>query len=136
MAERKVKRRKLTKSAIGDLRDRISLERRSTVYGMSAEPTEQHTVIAEVWAKVETPRADSIIASGDQFHNGVNTNALPDYRFTIRYRADLNSSDIIIRWRGELYHIEDTGIMSPEKRLEYLVIPARLAGDDTKEANQ
>jgi SPP1 family predicted phage head-tail adaptor len=119
------------------MRERISLERRVTVPATfnTPEPTEQYTVVATVWAQVDTPRMGDLY-TGDQLYNGVNVQTTPTYRFIVRYRDDISSHDNVIRWNDELYKIYDTGVISPERRSQYLVISARLVGDDTKGANQ
>lgn len=135
MAKREVQRRKLSKSPIGDMRDRISLERRTTVPPQFDNPenTISYVVIAEVWAKVETAFMVST-GEGDQNYNGVDLQKKPAYKFTIRYRNDLKSSDTVVRWRDQLYKIDD--IADPEKRQEYLILSSMLRGDDDLGANQ
>lgn len=135
MAKREVQRRKLTKSPIGDMRDRISLERRVTVPPQwdNPENTIAYTVIAEVWAKVDTSFMISS-GQGDQNYNGVDLQRKPAYKFTVRYRDDIRSSDTVIRWRDQLYKIDDVG--DPEKRQEYLVLVSMLRGDDDLQATQ
>lgn len=136
MAERKVGRRKLTKSAVGDIRDRISLERRVRLPPQdfeNSDGSEVLTVIAEVWAKVETAFMISQ-GQGDANYNGVNLEKKPAYRFTIRYRGDLNSSNTVVRFRGKLFAIGEIG--NPELRNEYETLVCPLRGLDTLEANQ
>ncbi len=137
MPERRLSRRKLTKFSIGNMRDRVSLERRVTISAAfgDPEPTEQHTVIAEVWAQVDTPRMGNL-GVGDRVYNGVNIQESSSYTFTIRYRDDITSHDTIIKWQGDIFKITKTGIISPQRRNQYLVISAVLAGDAEKEANQ
>ena len=138
MAERDLKRRKLSKHAIGDLRDRIKFERRSTIapdYD-SAELSIEFTEIATVWAKVETPGLGQTTGSGDRLYNGVNVDPGNNYKFTIRYRADINAFDTVIRWENQLFKIINTGHLSPQRRGQYLEIPAELYGDDSEKANE
>ncbi len=135
MAERKAERRKLTKAPVGDMRDRISIERREVVPPQYGEPeaTYQYTVLAEVWSKVDTSFYIST-SQGDQLYNGVNTQKRPAYKFTIRFRDDVYSPNTVIRWRDQLYPID--AVADPEKRNLYLTLISILRGDDSLQANQ
>jgi len=133
MAKRTVERRKLTKAPVGDMRDRISLERRTTVPPDFGEPENSivFEVISEVWAKVDSI---SYQGSGERMYNGVNISRVPALRFTIRNRSDLTSFDTIVRWRGQIYQIN--AIDSPEERLQYTSLISFLKGDESQGANQ
>ena len=134
MPKRSVEKRKLTKSPIGDMRDRISLERRTTVppdMG-ETEASMSFEVIAEVWAKVDA--ITTYQGAGDSSYNGVNTSKVPALKFTFRYQSVIYSSNTVVRWRDKLYAISD--VSSPDERLEYTSIVSILRGNDTLEANQ
>lgn len=133
MANRTLERRKLTKASVGEMRERVSLERRSTVPPDFGEPenTIDYTVIAEVWAKVDSI---SYQGSGEKMYNGVNISRVPALRFTVRFRSDVTTFDTAIRWRGQLYQIN--AVDSPEERQQYTYLTSFLKGDDTLGANQ
>jgi len=133
MAKRTVERRKLTKAPVGDMRDRVSLERRTTVPPDFGEPENSivFEVISEVWAKVDSI---SYQGSGERLYNGVNISRVPALRFTIRNRSDLTSFDTIVRWRGQIYQIN--AIDSPEERLQYTYLVSFLKGSEDEQANQ
>lgn len=133
MAKRTVEKRKLTKAPIGDMRERISLERRSTVAPDFGQPenTIAYTVISAVWAKVDSI---SYQGSGEKMYNGVNVSRVPALRFTIRFRTDLSSFDTVVRWRDQLYQID--AIDSPEERQQYCYLISFLKGAEDLGANQ
>jgi head-tail adaptor len=137
MSERNLNRRRLSKFSIGDMRERISLFRRATFISDfdSPEAGEKHTLLAEVWAQIDTPRMGDLRA-GDQSYNGVNPEAIPTHRFTIRHRTDVSSHDTIVKWNGKTFNLVNTGVISPQGRDQYLVLSAVLLGDSSKGANQ
>lgn len=128
MAFRDTKTRKLRKVSIGDMRECISIEKRTMtapVFG-SASFTESYLPIDEVWSKVET-------SFNNRIFDGVALDELPSHKFTIRFRDDV-TSETRIRYKDVLYRIVKTD--NYEMRDEYLELYARIDGDDTKEANQ
>ena len=133
MSERRVKRRRLTKFAVGDMRERISLEERSIApptFGSQAF-TEEYTALDTVWASVETK---DFANSGQRFFNAVNDPALtPSHVFTIRWRDDI-TTETRVRWQDELYKL--LLLTDPQERHQYLVLNAKLLGSDEKEVNQ
>lgn len=135
MAKRTVKRRKLTKYSIGDMRDRISIEIKSQSVGFDTpEAIQSFTVLATVWAQVDTIEAGGSHSPGDQYYNRVNLDPVTFHIFTIRYRNDLNASNIYIRWKGTLYRIHK--IKNPEENSQYLSLICRKEGDDILKASQ
>ena len=133
MSRRRVSRRRLTKISIGDMRECISLETRTTLppqFGQNTF-TETYTVLDEVFAKVETLE-DQLGERND--YDGVNITNLATHKFTFRYLENVSKYSTYIRYNGELYRIE--GIADPEERHEYLIVRARLKGSDNLEANQ
>lgn len=133
MSERKVRRRKLTKLSVGDMRERVSLKERSITPPdfNSASFTENYIQIAEVWAVVETKDFSS---SGQVLFAEVNDpDARPSHRISIRYRDDI-TSETRISWRDELYEI--LPVTNFEERNGYLMLDCKLMGSDTREANQ
>lgn len=134
MAERKVERRKLSKSAVGDLNERILLERRSASAAWdSSEVLITHTTIQEVWAKIDTAFFIST-GQGDEAYNGVNVHRKPAYKFTIRHRTDIDASSVTIKYNGVRYDIE--AISNPEERGQYLVLTSTKWGTATTNGNQ
>lgn len=133
MASRIIERRKLVKASVGEMRDRISLERREMVSPNFGDPenTMAFTVIAEVWAKVSSITYQ---ASGEKNYNNVNISRIPALKFMIRYRDDIDFSSVVVRWRDKLYAIDFIG--DPEERKEYTYITSILRGADSEEANQ
>lgn len=135
MAKRIVKRRKLTKYSIGDMRDRISIEVKFQSVGLNTpEAIQNFTVLATVWAQVDTIEAGGSHSPGDQYYNGINLDPTTLHIFTIRYRNDLNASNMYIRWKGALYRIHK--IKNPEENFQYLSLVCRKEGDDTLKASQ
>lgn len=135
MAKRTAARRSLTKAPIGDMRDRISIERRTSTPPNIGQNDNVivHTVVKSVWAKVNISKDSN---QGIQDFNGVNTNDAFRVRFVIREDSSLAlaSSDTVIRWRDEIYKIRSTKPI--DERLEFTEITATLWGDDTQGANQ
>jgi len=129
MSERKINRRPLRKSAVGDRRERIVLYERgiaNPVFGSSA-PREKDISSVTTWAKVVTvkPRKD--------FDNVNPERDQATHRFNIRYRPDI-TSETRIRWRGNNYDILD--IDNHEERNMELELYAVIEGDKDKGANQ
>tara|TARA_R110000851_G_scaffold134568_2_gene269877 strand:- start:1896 stop:2282 length:387 start_codon:yes stop_codon:yes gene_type:complete len=128
MPSRQTGKRKLRKFAIGDLRECISLEDRS-IQAPSFDDTsfsEGYTDIIETWAMVETEFKNRVF-------DDVALEAKPSHKFTIRWR-DTITSETRIRYDGDLYRITQTD--DTETRKEYLILFAKLDGDESKEANQ
>lgn len=128
MPRRNVNFRRLRKSSIGDLRDCISLENRAITAPNfnNVGFTENYTQIIETWAKVETGFENRVF---DQ----VALEPRPSHRFTIRFRDNI-TTETRIRYKDNLFRIIQ--IDNPEERDEYLILMARLEGDDQLEANQ
>lgn len=126
MAERIIQKRRLRKEAIGDLRDCISIERRSIgapSFG-SASFVESYVQIVETWAKVETKFNARIF-------DGVAIDDMPSHKFTIRHRDGITSEDRIV-WKGDIYKI--IRLDNFEGRDEYLELYCAISGDENKEA--
>lgn len=134
MPSRKVERRPLRKSAVGDMRDRINLLTKGLqppVFGGSTAP-QDFTLIAEVWAKVVT-RSPGLNTFTDVNVASQSRLAQATHIFTIRYRSDV-TTEAVIAYQGNYFEIlndDDT-----ETRNEYLILHAKLLGDKTLEANQ
>jgi SPP1 family predicted phage head-tail adaptor len=134
MPSRKVNKRPLRKSPIGDLRERIELFAKNIQAPVfnSASHTQEFTLIAEVWAKIVTrsPGEDTFTDVNVQPQNRV---AQATHIFTIRYRSDI-SAETVVLYEGNYYEI--LNIDDTETRNEYWVIHAKLLGDSSLKANQ
>ena len=128
MPSRQIQRRKLRKTSIGDMRERILLQERTVtapVFGSSSF-TEVYAGGISRWAKVETN------FSGRLF-DGVQLSEIPSHKFTIRFSSAV-TTETRIRYKNVLYRI--LRLDNLEMRDEYLILFAKIDGDDTKEANQ
>jgi len=132
MAKRVVHRRRLQKVAVGDMREKIGLNERSIrppAYG-SADITEAYTLIANVWAKVDTLDYQS---SGRREFDGVDVGESATHAFTIRYRDGV-TAETVIDYGGELYKI--LRVTDLDERHQFLKLDAKVLGDNDKAANQ
>ncbi|MGR3179837.1 MAG: head-tail adaptor protein [Candidatus Anammoxibacter sp.] len=128
MPKREIGHRRLRKISVGDMRERIVLQERSVaapVFGSSSFTQDYDTGI-ERWAKVETQ------FSG-RFFNGVELVDRPSHKFTIRFSSTI-TTETRIRYKSVLYRILQLDNL--EMRDEYLILFAKIDGDDTKESNQ
>lgn len=128
MATRSVRRRRLKKYSIGDMRERITIHTRTVTPPdfNSASFTETYDAGTEDWASVETPNR------GVSTFSGVNVPDGTTHVFVVRFDA-VWSSENIVRWEGDAYEIIDT--MDPDKRQQYVELYCNLLGDQTKAAN-
>lgn len=128
MAERSVRRRRLRKYSVGDMRERITIHTRTITPPdfNSAAFTETYDAGIEDWASVETPH------KGVSLFSGVNVPDNTTHIFITRFDATWTSENII-RWEGDAYKI--LSIIDPDKRQQYVEMYARLLGDETKAAN-
>lgn len=128
MGQLSVQRRKSRVPQIGDMRTRISIYKRTITpptFG-SASHTEPHTLIGSVWSKLDTLRGDEVFA-------GVDSDDSPSHMFTIRYRDDIESSNIITL-NGMNYKILSTE--NADERNRFYFLPCELLGDSSDIANQ
>ena len=138
MAKLKVDKRPLKKIAVGDMRDRISIRQRDVAipdFDNPAKFDEAYKTIAVVWCKVTTN------ASGRELFDEVNVSTgggfvqSATHIFTIRYRDDITiTSENIVSYKGENYKIKR--VINLEERDMYLVLPCKVLGDETLEANK
>lgn len=135
MSKRQVKRRKLTKYSIGDMKARISIETKTQTTAFdSPEAIQSFSVFATTWAQVDTVEAGGSSSPGDQYYGGINLDSKTLHIFTIRHRTGLNASNMYIRWEDTLYRIRK--IKNPEENSQYLNLICRKEGDDTLGASQ
>ena len=128
MGNLSIKRRRSKSPQIGDMRTRISIFQRTMTpppFG-SASHTEPHTLIATVWAKWDTLRGDEIFA-------GVDADKSPSHLFTIRFRSDISTKNIITV-NSKNYKILSTENADERNRFHFL--PCELLGDSSDSANQ
>jgi len=134
MPSRVIERRKLRKQPIGDMRDRILLQRRTiTAPGFNSVGfTQSYETIREVWAKVETNRGQRLFG-GVELRENTETRASATHAFSIRWRTDV-TEQTRITFNDDLYRIIE--VDDTEMRNEYLILFAKLEGDDDLEVNQ
>ena len=130
MPRRSVKHRRLKKYGIGDMRERLTIHTRAvTAPGFdSVDFTETYDTGIDDWASVETPTVISGVAS----FNGINVPDGTTHIFIIRFDSSFTAENVI-RWEGDAYKI--LRVTDPDKRQQYLELPARLLGDETLEVN-
>lgn len=128
MAVRKTYRRKHSKHQIGDLRDRVELLNTTLRPSGFNKAGAKHrfTVVASIWAKVETTE---FAGSGERIFKGVNIATNASHVLTIRSRDDVDSQNFI-RWKGENYRIEK--VTPQEERDEFMQLFCLLEGDVNK----
>ena len=136
MAKLSVDKRPLKKTAVGDMRDRISIRQRDITtpdFDNPANFDEAYKTIAEVWCKVKTN-----ISGRDEFSD-VNVSVgggliqSSTHIFTIRFREGI-SSENIVTYKDDNYEIKR--VVNPEERDMYLVLYCKVLGDRTVKANQ
>lgn len=82
---------------IGELDQRISIIRQSTMSDGIGGRTSTPSIVATVWAKV-------IAQAGRERFHADRLNAESSYRFIIRHRSDVLESDRV-QWNGALFNI-------------------------------
>lgn len=106
-------RRPYRPQAIGNLRERITLQRIEWVddgYGTIEAPVD----VATVFARIEPVKSqDEFIAGGIRATEAVNVH--------IRHRDDINTT-WRFRWKDRTYHID--GIRNLDERRQYLTLSA------------
>lgn len=132
MPRRKVRHRPLKKYPIGDMRERITLHVRAITEPDfdSAEFTETYDEGVECWAMVETP---TVNFKGQNIFDGVNINEAATHVFIIRFDSEFTAQNMI-KFEGETYDI--LPIDNPDRRDEYLILPARLLGNSDLRVNE
>lgn len=132
MPTRKIAKRPLRKSAIGDRRERIKIHVRAIAPPAfnDASFVETYDVGIETWAKVESV---ALVGGGRREFDSVQIGESATHLFDIRYRPDITAENII-GYQDEYYQI--LKVDDPEERHISLVLHARLKGDDTLEVNQ
>ena len=123
-----VKRRPSKIPQIGDMRTRISIFQRKMTAPTSgsASFTQSHILIDNVWSAVETLK-------GSEIFDDTNVKSTMTHRFTIRFRSDVNTKNII-QFDGNSFKILEADNADLRKR--FLFISCELLGDQTFEANR
>lgn len=123
-----VLQRRHRKLRVGDLKDRICLQRRAI-----SEPNfgatdfgENFTRETRVWAKVET-------STGKSFFDGVNPDVPVTHVVGIRYDKDVTTETWILLLDGRRLNILD--VQDLEERHEWMILRCTDRGLDTKEAS-
>lgn len=133
MSKRQVKRRRMKKTAVGDLRSLITVWERKVEAptASSVSVVEAHENPEQEWAKVETV---GTMAVGQNRFDGVNLNESGhSHVFTLRY-TDTYTAENIVEWEGDFYDILETD--NPDGRFEYLELFCIIKGDKNLEANR
>lgn len=99
---------------IGDMRHRITLQKKVDVVDAEGFTTQQWQDVATVWAAVEN-------LHGREYWEAAAVQAENTVKFTIRYRPDIDQTMRIV-FRGQIYEI--TAIDNIKYRNEYLEIKA------------
>ena len=108
----------------GDLRQRVTLYRKSRTPDGRGGFDETWSEYATVRARVDTPSAsERFFAQGQE--------DAVTHRFILRYRTDIESTDILV-WRGEVYTIRRPIDIEGKRRWLQLdaSISARVAVDE------
>lgn len=82
----------------GDLRERISVQRKSVTRNSIGEEVVTWPEYVELWAQAEPLR-------GREFFAAAQMQSSVEMRFRIRYRADLAVDTDRVVWRGTVYDI-------------------------------
>jgi len=100
--------------SIGDMRHRITLQKKVDVTDADGFTTQQWQDVATVWAAVEN-------LHGREYWEAAAVQAENTVKFTIRYRPDIDQTMRIV-FCGQIYEI--TAIDNIKYRNEYLEIKA------------
>tara|TARA_R110000782_G_scaffold33856_1_gene81376 strand:+ start:79 stop:471 length:393 start_codon:yes stop_codon:yes gene_type:complete len=128
MSTRQATRRPMKKTAVGDLRDRITLkdqEMTASDVDFGIEFNNQVTV----WAAIFTPNT---VGSGQYNFGGTNTDENPTHIFKIRYRDDVDGKTYV---EHENINYRVVSIQDPDLRREFLHIKTVVRGDGGEPLN-
>lgn len=95
-----------TAPAIGDLRERVMIQRTTNTRDSVGGIIQSWATVATVWASVEP------MSAGEQFRRQ-QVQAKADWRVTIRYRNDILPADRIT-WRERVFQVR--GLTADERR--------------------
>lgn len=101
-------------SAVGKMRERVTIEAQSqTVDGAGAIAT-TWTPIATTWARMEPARAAQVILAGRD-------DAIHDYEMTIRYRTDI-STNSRVTWRSRKFDVHAVSDMTEQRQFLTVIL--------------
>ncbi len=103
--------------SIGDLRHRVTLQTKATTPGSGTSTGEVFSLLAAVWAGVET-------LSGTRAIDGVNAGAGATHVFTIRDRSDVDS-EVMILFDSRRFSIQDVERVNERGRFLRLLCEER-----------
>lgn len=132
MSIRKIKKRRLKKYTVGDMRERIKVHTRNIQAPPenSAKFSELYDLGTDRWSFVET--LDLQGSASKRFDN-VELSDTPSHIFTIRFMKNI-SIENVIQWNGDYFKI--LAVQNPDGRSEYSELISVAKGDLTMEANQ
>lgn len=99
-------------AAIGELRERVTLQAMASSISGAGDPTYTYTDVATVWARVQPVSASERTEGGRIAATGL-------YDMTIRYRIGLNSKMRVL-WRGR--YLAFTDMINPDRQRVYLTV--------------
>lgn len=104
----------------GQMRERVTLERRAAGVDALGQPSGAWTPLATVWARVRGMRGREFFAAGQ-------TQEVAPVFFDIRHRTDLDGTVRVV-WRGQPHDV--TSVADVDGRREWLELSAvRGVGD-------
>lgn len=128
MSTRNVNKRKLTKFAVGDMRDRIEIFTRSIVSpgAGSASVTENYVLLREIWARRDNLEPGAVI------FDDVDEGGQPTDIFTVRFWDDITSQE---RIEIDVDYYKIVKVINPQRRKEYLRLYSKFMGPTDRIAN-
>ena len=127
MARRQTSQRRLRQPSVGDMRDPIGLveSRQLNTFSLNNPYGAQHIETpVTVFAKVES------VANRREF-DGIELENRPTHAFTIRYRAGVTHESTFTH-KGDYYRVVSVDHL--EERREFMILYAKLRGDETRAA--
>lgn len=132
MGDLSVKRRKSKSPQVGDMRERVVINKRKmgAPGNDSAAFMQTLTPIATVWAAAHTKSGSTGV---EVFNNVSKSNTDASNLFIIRFRSDVTFANIIT-YKGDNYKILPAD--NPDKRNRFLFLYCALLGEDDLDANK
>lgn len=126
MPARRVAKRPLRRTPIGDRRDQVIVHATSSRPRRGGGTEKVFTPIATVAMKVET------LGRNQHGFNEVNIGEVPTHRFTTRFRADI-TAEHFLEFKGSYFEIVD--LEDHEGRGLDLILRCQVTGSTSKEAS-
>ncbi len=136
MAKSTIDRRRLKKTPVGDMRERILIKERAVSPSDFDNPSafgEAYKTLLQPWCIVKTNISGRSEFDGVNKSTGGGVILSSTHIFTIRYCKGITSQNIV-EYQGNNYEINR--IVDPEERHMYLELNCKILGDKTIEANQ